>query len=99
MVKRGSTPFTQELEERVRGSQGRLSISQESEVRRIVREELAKDNADQIYQELREQCVDAFLTAHRGWEGNKPSGRIITDPGTANILAGIAVNIFRKSKF
>ncbi len=42
MVGRGHTPYTQALEEKLRKAQGRLPIRQEDEVRRIVREELAK---------------------------------------------------------
>jgi len=47
---------------------------------------------------LRDQIAAAFLSAHRGWEGNRPSNRIIADPDTAITLAAIAVTIFRKSQ-
>jgi hypothetical protein len=47
---------------------------------------------------LRDQITEAFLSAHRGWEGNKPSDRIIADPNVARQLATIAVTIFRKSE-
>jgi hypothetical protein len=45
---------------------------------------------------LRDKIAAAFLSAHRGWEGNKPADRIIADPLTATQLASIAVTIFRK---
>jgi hypothetical protein len=48
--------------------------------------------------ELRDQIAEAFLSAHRGWEGNTPANRIVTDPNTALQLATIAVTLFRKSQ-
>lgn len=48
--------------------------------------------------ELRNQIAGAFLSAHRGWRGNKPDDMIIDSPADAQALAAIAVTLFRKSQ-
>lgn len=45
--------------------------------------------------ELRDRIATAFLSAHRSWDGNRPGEPILTDKLTAEMLAGIAVTIFR----
>lgn len=48
--------------------------------------------------ELRDQLKGAFLSAHRGWIGNRPGNPMVQNPDDAQALATIAVILFRKSK-
>lgn len=47
---------------------------------------------------LRDQLKGAFLSAHRGWIGNRPGHPIVQNPDDAQALATIAVLLFRKSQ-
>lgn len=47
---------------------------------------------------LRDQIAGAFLSAHRGWNGNRPGVPMVQNPSDAQALAVIAVLLFRKSQ-
>ena len=46
--------------------------------------------------ELRDKIARAFMAAHRTWNGNEPTEKIVAHVNDAYALAGIAVTIFRK---
>lgn len=47
---------------------------------------------------LRDQIEAAFLSAHRGWDGNRAGPPIVKNQADANALATIAIILFRKSQ-